>query len=91
MQDYYECTILADRAPTLRTIIRHGLDDCTARLEAMEREKSEAMRLKRWPKHRDSIPNQMYLEAKRIVRKEMFVLRMMRLQLEPRNRKMGAG
>ena len=84
---YCEITLSADRAPALRRIVKHGLEDCERRLEVMAQAKSDAARDgEEWTKHPESINNVMYKEAKSIVRQEMYVLRMMRLQIEPKEK-----
>ena len=84
---YCEIMLSADRAPALRRIVKHGLEDCERRLDTMRRETCVQKRLHpEHYKHPESIPNQMYKEAKRIVRQEMYVLRMMRLQMEEKEK-----
>lgn len=41
MEDRIEISLSLEDGATLRSIVRHGLDDCDARLETMKREMSE--------------------------------------------------
>ena len=85
MQVYYEFGISAKQVPTLRRIVKHGLEDCERRLEKMAEAKSDAIQAgEEWTKHPESINGEMYREAKSIVQQEMSMLSMMRLQMEPK-------
>ena len=75
-----EILITDKQIPTLRTIVRHGLEDCDDRLEHLAREKLEAARKgHKWLP--ESIPMQVYLDAKQIVQREKFLLKEMHRQL----------